>query len=297
MRERFEAIYRRSGHATRPAEARLPAVVPVELLRLRKPAGRSVEPATPDLVVGLLSREPIWSRFDLGAGRFSGVWRPGDFVVCPPDTSIEHEQDVPHECLLLVLPASIARAPLAQLPGPSPRDHGPLHGAAQRDAVVESLVRRLWVESAEGDPMGSLFAEDVAVAVAARLARLTLRASGVADGAREDAPPLHGPRLARVLARIEDRLDGDLRQAELAASAGLSPWHFCRAFKAAVGVPPHRFVLLRRLSRAQRLLRTTKLDLTEIAAACGLSSHGHLTRAFKQETGTTPSRWRRAMAG
>ena len=149
-------------------------------------------------------------------------------------------------------------------------------------------MRRLWAESAAGDPMGPLYADAAAVALAARLAQLA--------GGRplRDCPPLAGPRLARALALVQDRLAESLRLDDLAAAAGLSPFHFCRAFKAATGLSPHRFVTLRRVAMVQNLLRRAPArPLAEIAAACGFAHHSHLTACFRKATGTTPALWRR----
>lgn len=273
-------------------ELRLPGAAPVRMLHLRQPGGRFFDPATPDFVLSVvLGGGDASGRLDLGAGRFGSQGIAGEFALAPPGTACDYEVRGPHEVLALSLPGASVLAILAEVAGTCLSDHGPLHAAMQRDAGVESVVRRLWAAAAEDNPMGALLAEDAATAIAARLACLAMRANGQVDMSKE-TPPLHGARLTRVLGRIEDQLDADLRQADLAAAAGLSPWHFCRAFKAATGVAPHRFVLLRRLARVQWLLRTTKLGLAEVAVACGFSSHAHLTTAFTREVGATPSDWR-----
>lgn len=264
-------------------------------MSMRYPAGTFHEPATPYLVIGMLDSPPVWSRFDLGVGRFSGRWRPGDFIVSPSNGLVEHEADAERDCLMFVVPLSFARDAFCGLAGSALEDYGPLHGSGQRDAQIESLVRRLWVEAGDNNPMGSLFADDVSAAIASRLTRLTLRASGMTGLERQDdTPPLHGRRLTRVLELIEDELAEGLRQTDLATAADLSPWYFCRAFKAATGVAPHRFVLLKRLALAQRFLKTDTIGLAEIAIATGFGSHSHLTKAFKQQVGLTPSAWREA---
>src|SRR6185436_13840162 len=74
----------------------------------------------------------------------------------------------------------------------------------------------------------------------------------------------------------------------------LSTHHFARAFHQSVGMPPHSYVLSRRLERAEHMLRETQLPLSEIAAATGFSDQSHLARHFRRRTGMSPrlARWK-----
>jgi len=80
----------------------------------------------------------------------------------------------------------------------------------------------------------------------------------------------------------------------LAAMAGLSTHHFARAFRQSVGMPPHSYLLRRRLQHVEQMLRDTQLPLSEIALAAGFSDHSHLARHFRRVTGMSPSlaRWK-----
>ncbi|MEH3148056.1 MAG: AraC family transcriptional regulator [Methylobacterium frigidaeris] len=64
-------------------------------------------------------------------------------------------------------------------------------------------------------------------------------------------------------------------------------------FKASFGVPPHRYVVERRIARARDLLAGGRESLAGIALACGFASQSHFTRSFRQATGVTPAAWRR----
>ncbi len=75
----------------------------------------------------------------------------------------------------------------------------------------------------------------------------------------------------------------------LAQVSGVSEAHFARAFRQAFGVPPHRYLLSRRVERAIALLRETELSVTEIAFATGWSSLGTFGRTFRDVTGRNPS--------
>jgi AraC family transcriptional regulator len=81
---------------------------------------------------------------------------------------------------------------------------------------------------------------------------------------------------------------------ELAACAGLSPYHFARAFKRSTGESPHAFVLRRRIIRARQAL-AEGLPLAETAALCGFSSQSHFTERFRAQTGITPGRFLRQL--
>jgi AraC family transcriptional regulator len=102
-------------------------------------------------------------------------------------------------------------------------------------------------------------------------------------------------RLRAITGHIEKHLDASLTLEQLAAVARLSPYHFARQFKAATGLPPHRFVILRRVERAKHLLQTGgDLSLAEVAALAGFSDQSQLSRHFKRLVGVTPRQFRTA---
>ena len=74
----------------------------------------------------------------------------------------------------------------------------------------------------------------------------------------------------------------------LAQVSGVSPAHFARSFKQAFGIPPHRYLLTRRIEQASALLRDTELPITEIAFATGWESLGTFGRTFRDVTGQSP---------
>jgi len=74
----------------------------------------------------------------------------------------------------------------------------------------------------------------------------------------------------------------------LARVSGVSEAHFARSFKQAFGVPPHRYLLTRRVERATALLRDTELPITEIAFQSGWRSLGTFGRTFRDVTGESP---------
>jgi AraC-like DNA-binding protein len=75
--------------------------------------------------------------------------------------------------------------------------------------------------------------------------------------------------------------------------AGLSRFHFIKAFRKAMGQSPYQFLLRLRLEEAKRLLTTTRLSVEEIALTVGFSSSAQFVRMFKAVVGTTPGAYRR----
>jgi transcriptional regulator of acetoin/glycerol metabolism len=97
----------------------------------------------------------------------------------------------------------------------------------------------------------------------------------------------------RVCDYIEGHLDEKIRLDGLAALAGLSSDHFARAFHQSVGLPPHTYLLRRRLEQVEHMLRDTHAPLSEIALATGFSDQSHLARHFRRWAGVSPRqvRW------
>jgi len=110
------------------------------------------------------------------------------------------------------------------------------------------------------------------------------------------ADTLEDPALLRRLLRAKDRMDAASHEAwpvkRLAEVSGVSEAHFARSFKRAFGIPPHRYLLTRRIEQATTLLRDTDFGITDIAFATGWESLGTFGRTFRDVTGLSPSAMR-----
>ena len=101
--------------------------------------------------------------------------------------------------------------------------------------------------------------------------------------------------LRRVREYIEAHLDETISIRALAAIAGLSMYHFARAFKQSAGMTPHDYLVRCRVRRVRDLLAATDLPLSEIALVSGFADQSHCARRFREHFGVTPGSYRWSM--
>ncbi len=163
-----------------------------------------------------------------------------------------------------------------------------------QDPTIERLALGIADALTDPDPSASVYADYLARAFAIRLLRTHSTRAGPAGGASPGGGGLTRAQLARAVECMEAGLAGPLSLDSIAATAGLSPAHFARRFKASTGEAPHQHLLRLRLARAKRLLRESDRSIAQIAYECGFSHQEHMTRFFGRLTGTTPAAYRRA---
>jgi AraC family transcriptional regulator len=258
----------------------------LDVLTSPVPLGRFDSPVDHRHVLCLHVGGPVPVTYRVRAHERPGVRLHGQFCVVPAGSSTRWTLSEPAQSLLLRVSPSLLRETADTLGLGARTDLAPsIH---VRDPQIERIGWMMQAEDRDGYPGGRLFADGLAAALAARLFALQTRT----------APPrpdraLPSWRLRHVIEYIEANLDQDLTLAELARVAGFSVSHFKPLFRAAVGMPAHRFVLERRVERARaRLLEGGRI--TEIALETGFSHPSHMARCMRRVLGVAPSQLARS---
>jgi AraC family transcriptional regulator len=138
----------------------------------------------------------------------------------------------------------------------------------------------------------SVALEGIALEIGAAVAAIS------GDGQRElpESVTRDASRIARVLRLLERDRPQPATIADLAATAGLSHYHFLRTFKRVTGVTPHQWLLRTRLRDAAERLVASRAPITEIALDVGFEDLSNFIRSFRAEFGVSPSRYRAALA-
>jgi AraC family transcriptional regulator len=163
-----------------------------------------------------------------------------------------------------------------------------------RDPVIETLITQLATEARNGSPSGLLYAESACEFLACHLIQ---RHSTISKRPAHTHGGLPRHRLRTVRNYIEENLANRITLPELAGLACVSVRHFERAFRQSLGMPPHRYVLERRVAAARDLLLThPNLPIEDIARQVGFSSASHFSSTFLRRLGCTPTVFRRLHA-
>ena len=133
----------------------------------------------------------------------------------------------------------------------------------------------------------------------ASLGSIAPLAGAIAGPPAQLSPRARGGLPPRALRRVREFIEAHLEESisvqALAATVGLSMFHFARAFKQSEGVTPHEYLVQCRVRRARDLLAATDLPLSEIALAAGFADQSHCARRFREHIGVTPSSYRWSM--
>lgn len=259
----------------------------VEVMEVAQSRGDYSDPATQDLqIIRGLSRAHC--HVDFGAGRISTWASAGDYVVSPPHLANSVVIDQSHRIDFAVIRWADVRA--CDISGllPSDGDFGPLHRRVTRDPWMDRMFDQLWTTDEQTDALQS---QSLALAIVLRLAEWAKRP---AAAPRTPIEQLSSRALALCKERLGAAVNPPPTLTELAALCDLSPFHFCRAFRAATGLPPHQYQMALRMERARALLADTRLSIAEVGTAVGYDDPAYFSRLFRRQTGVTPSEWRNA---
>lgn len=260
----------------------------LSMLEAAQPAGDMSDPPTRSLVLIRNLTPGLHQQSDLGGGRFEERSQLGAMFLVPPGVATEIEVYMPHRIRCLGIDQELVAAAMQDAEGRRiALDFGALARRSFRDPALEGLCRTLWYVCDEVDGPARLMADAAIVFMVQRLAGLAGRAARTPRGG---LAPWQVRRVTEAIAEM----DGDvLSLAVLADLAGLSQFHFCRAFKLSLGVTPYRYQLMRRVERARSLLANTDRSVTDIAFEVGYGSSQAFGRVFRAEVGVSPSEYRR----
>jgi AraC family transcriptional regulator len=229
-------------------------------------------------------------RFERRTGKSvdNGTARPGVISIISAGSSSRWDIPQPLNVVQLYLPQATLERVASEAGVCGPRNL--LDRSANTDLITSRLLMSA-ADSLDGSAaLDALFRHQLTDLLATRL--LSAHA-----GAPIKVMPVIGglspTSLLRSIERLRSDSDTDVSLAALAADAGLSRFHFCRAFKESTGLSPHAWLRQHRLEQAMNMLRDANVSVVSVAAELGYASQTAFAAAFKKLTGETPSDWRR----
>jgi AraC family transcriptional regulator len=158
-----------------------------------------------------------------------------------------------------------------------------------RDIHLENIARRILAEF-EGEGLASaIYVQTLANELAVHLLRYYSTAS---KSMRSSTNSLPRNKLRQAIEYISDNLRHDLTLESISETLAMSPYRFAHGFKLATGIAPHRYVIERRMERAQSLLRESDLSITQVAHEVGYATQSHFSVVFHRFKGQTPRSYR-----
>lgn len=223
--------------------------------------------------------------------RFHGKTRPGVITLIPDGYDGRWDISGPIEVSHVYLSADRLQVAADLLTGGRVPELVPRVGF--EDPTAARILEMLSREASLAEPSSRLFVEQAIDLLCTQLVR---GHSSLAPAA--DAAPRRGLadwQIKRVTEYMLERLEEDIGLNELAALVNLSRFHFCTAFRLAMGTTPYKWLLARRIDRARELLANLSLSVTEVALAVGYDTPSAFTASFRKVMGVTPMEFRRSL--
>jgi AraC family transcriptional regulator len=167
-------------------------------------------------------------------------------------------------------------------------------GCDKDDPLILQIGMALLAEAKASRAAGRLYVQSLANILAVHLLR---NYTGSVASTHTSNGGLSGYRLRQVTQFIVDNLEQELSLAEIAEVAGMSTFHFARAFKETTGLAPHQYLTRSRIDRAKALLTDTRLAIVDVCFRVGFQSQSHFTTLFRRMTGLTPKAYRDVRLG
>ncbi len=252
------------------------------------PGGLVESSGVPTHVVSVLTGQPVRVDCIRGGRHFIGLLKRGDMEIIAKGEGGRWIDEGPADLLIMRIEPSFLNRVAANM-GFDPKTLEILPRVQARDPQIEHAAWALEAALIEGEA-DPAFVQAMGVAVASRL----IKAHAVVRHARVQRA-LSRKQTALVCDHIDANLTERLSLADLAGLVGVSTSHFKTLFKAAVGVPAHRYVMRRRVARAVELIQAGERRLSDVASETGFAHQSHLARAMRSVTGQTPGELQRAL--
>jgi AraC family transcriptional regulator len=245
----------------------------------------------PDHALGLYVAGRHRTRRELGGRPVEGWSDPGTVNLTPANIEATWQASGSSRAIVLLIPDAFFSRVISEHWEADPRIVEIIPQFLARDPVIQGVVTRLALETQSSSPSDRLYAESACEFLVHHL---------IHSYSTLSAPPprafggLPGHRLKLILDYIEENLAQPIALRNLGELTGTSVRHFERAFRQAMGVPPHAYVVRKRVAHAQNLLLSEpELTIDEIAVRAGFSGGSHLSSTFRRHTGYSPTAFRR----
>jgi AraC-like DNA-binding protein len=143
-----------------------------------------------------------------------------------------------------------------------------------------------------GQRLRTLLEQDAAPGTLEAQLRVLALGRYLTEAAAENGPIGASAEVRKAQELLAGQRDVGRSMQAVAADVGLSYDQLRRRFTDEIGQPPAAYRRQRRVERAAALLRTTSLQLRQIAEVTGFTDEFHLSRRFKQHYGVPPSHYR-----
>jgi len=223
-----------------------------------------------------------------GGERHLGTTTHGDLEIIPPNLGGVWELKSRDTALVIGLKLAVLER-LVRESGGDPEKLRVSNRFQARDPQIEHIGWALKAEMESGYPSGRPYIDALATGLTARIVR---HHSSLARSSGSIRAAMPGRKLKAVLAFIEDNLGRDLSLLDIAQVAGLSVSHFKTMFRKSLGVPPHQYLIRRRVERAASQLRQGKIPIGQIAFENGFCHQSHLALHTRRVLGLTPQELR-----
>jgi AraC family transcriptional regulator len=204
----------------------------------------------------------------------------GHLSLLPPDAQTRWVFDQPGDVALVFLNNRLFHRALEERAGRDPKSVEIAPKFVIRDLVLEGIAHRLLKEISEPGAASRLVTEELAQELATHL---ILAHSNVDPRRAGRAYTMAPRRLKRAEEFILSNLKSDLSLSDIAGAAGMSLFHFAKAFKRATGRTPHQYLTAQRLLHARALLHDGNLSIGQIATRS--MSHSHFTVVLRASSG------------